>query len=70
MGFESDVKKMEEIVDKLRKNETSLDEAIQLFEQGIGIAARVDEELSRMERKVEILLTPPMSQEQAELAPF
>ena len=70
MGFESDVKKMEEIVDKLRKNETSLDEAIKLFEEGVGIADRVDEELSRMERKVEVLLTPPGSQEPAELAPF
>jgi exodeoxyribonuclease VII small subunit len=70
MGFESDVKKMEEIVDKLRKNETSLDEAIKLFEEGVGIAARVDEELSRMERKVQVLLTPPGSQDQAELAPF
>ena len=70
MGFESDVKKMEEIVDKLRKNETSLDEAIKLFEEGVVIAVRVDEELSRMERKVEVLLTPPGSQEPAELAPF
>lgn len=70
MGFESDVRKMEEIVDKLRKNETSLDEAIKLFEEGVGIAARVDEELSRMERKVEVLLTPPGSQDPAELAPL
>ncbi len=64
------IQEKEEIVDKLRKNETSLDEAIKLFEEGVGIAVRVDEELSRMERKVEVLLTPPGSQAPAELAPF
>jgi exodeoxyribonuclease VII small subunit len=70
MGFETDVKRMEEIVEQLRKNDTSLDTAIQLFEEGVRIASRVDEELTEMERKVEILLTPPDSDGEAELAPF
>ncbi len=70
MGFESDVKRMEEIVEELRKNDTSLDTAIQLFEEGVGIASRVDEELTLMERKVEILLTPPDSEGEAILEPY
>jgi len=70
MSFENDVQRMEEITGKLRNNGTTLDEAITLFEEGVKIAARVESGLSKIERKVEILLTPPDSSDEARLAPF
>lgn len=70
MGFEEDMKRLEEIAGQLRSNERSLDEAIALFEEGVRIARRIEKSLSEMERKIEILLTPPDSDEEASLAPF
>lgn len=55
MSIEEDIKKMEEITNKLKVGETPLEESLKLFEEGITIAKRVEKNLSEMERKVEIL---------------
>ena len=72
MGFEQDMKRMEAITEKLKSNETPLEEAIALFEEGVGIARSVEKQLTEIERKVEILLTPTddTSATQPTLAPF
>jgi exodeoxyribonuclease VII small subunit len=59
MAYETDVKRMEEIAELLRDNKTSLDESINLFEEGMQIAQRVEKELSSIERKIEMLMTSP-----------
>ncbi len=71
MPYETDVKRMEEIAQTLRDNKTPLEEAIKLFEDGVLIANRVEKELNELERKVEVLLNPPDSEElEARTAPF
>ena len=72
MSFETDMKRMEEITGKLKNNETPLEEAIALFEEGVGIAKLVEKQLTEIERKVEILLTPTdgTHAEQPTLTPF
>lgn len=59
MSIEEDIKRMEQITAKLKDNTTPLEEAIALFEEGIGIAKSVENRLTQMERKVEMLVTPP-----------
>lgn len=58
MPYETDIKRMEEIAELLRDNQTTLDKAVALFEEGVKIANRVEKELTEIERKVEILLNP------------
>lgn len=59
MSFESDMARMEEITNRLQDNSVPLEESIKLFEEGVGIARRVEKELTEIERKVEILTSPP-----------
>lgn len=72
MSIEQDIKRMEEITAKLKDNETALEEALSLFEEGVKIAKSVETQLTRMERKVEILVTPPEDSvaEEPDLEPF
>ncbi|MDD4218961.1 MAG: exodeoxyribonuclease VII small subunit [Sphaerochaetaceae bacterium] len=72
MSFEQDIERMEEITKKLKNNETPLSEAIALFEEGVAIARNTEKQLSEIERKVEILLTPTEEEHVQEptLAPF
>ncbi|MFA7643574.1 MAG: exodeoxyribonuclease VII small subunit [Sphaerochaetaceae bacterium] len=66
MSIETDIKRMEEITAKLKDNQTPLEEAIKLFEEGVGIADALEKQLASMERKVEILLTPLEDKESTE----
>ncbi|AEC02009.1 exodeoxyribonuclease VII small subunit [Parasphaerochaeta coccoides] len=59
MSFENDMKRIEEITERLRDRSTPLDDALKLFEEGAKLARKVDESLSKMERKVEILVGNP-----------
>lgn len=56
MSFESDMARIEEITNKLRDRNTPLEEALKLFEEGTVLAKKADRSLSKMERKVEILV--------------
>lgn len=58
MSFERDMARMEEITNRLQDNSVPLEESIKLFEEGVGIARRVEKELTEIERKVEILTSP------------
>lgn len=71
MSFENDMKRIEEITEKLRDRATPLDEALKLFEEGTKLARKADESLSKMERKVEILVgKPDENSSDIELADF
>ncbi len=54
--FESAMKSLEEIVDRLEKGDLSLEESLALFEEGVGISRFCHSRLEEAERKVEILL--------------
>lgn len=56
MSFEKALSELEETVEKLEKGELSLDESLDLFEKGVGLAKFLRAELDKAEKKIEILL--------------
>lgn len=71
MSFEDEMKRLEEIAGKLRDSETSLDDSIALFEEGVKLTKKLDSQLSKTERKVEILLSDADEDgDSVEIAPF
>lgn len=59
MEFEDKMKRMEEINDILKNPNTSLKDSVKLFEEGMKLSKEVGKELDRIERKIEIVTTPP-----------
>jgi len=55
-GFEKALADLEEVVAKLEKGGTPLNESLALFEKGVKLAKFLRLELDKAERKVEILL--------------
>src|SRR5215813_9300950 len=54
--FESSLATLEQIVAQLESGELPLERALELFEEGIGLARRCQTQLEEAERKVELLL--------------
>ena len=54
--FEEALSSLEEIVRKLESGELPLEQALELFESGLGLARRCQEQLANVERRVEVLL--------------
>ena len=57
MSFESDLKRMEEITDLLKKEETGLEEAIKLYEEAAALGKKLSKTLTDIQRKVEKVTT-------------
>ncbi|MFN0083752.1 MAG: exodeoxyribonuclease VII small subunit [Blastocatellia bacterium] len=55
-GFEESLNSLERIVAQLESGELPLERALELFEDGVGLARRCQAELEDAERKVEVLL--------------
>lgn len=56
LNFEKALKDLEQVVEKLEKGGLSLSESLSLFEKGVKLARFLREELSKAEKKVEVLL--------------
>jgi len=54
--FEGSLKQLEEIVSKLEGGELTLDQALELFEEGIKLSRYCNTKLEEAERKVEALI--------------
>ena len=54
--FERCLARLEEVVRKLESPQLSLDDAMKLFEEGVGLSAECQKQLEEAEGKVEILL--------------
>ncbi len=54
--FEKSLARLEEIVRKLESPQLSLDEAMKLFEEGVGLSKECQKQLEEAEGRVEILL--------------
>ena len=57
--FEKKLTRMEEISKALSDPATDLQEAVTLYEEGMKIAGEVDTELSKIERRIEIVTSRP-----------
>jgi exodeoxyribonuclease VII small subunit len=66
--FEQALARLEEIVNKLEQGELALEEALQLFEEGMNISRFCGERLDEAQRKVEMLVKS--SQKELEAKPF
>ena len=54
--FESNLKQLEEIVAKLEGGDLTLDQSLELFEEGVKISRFCNAKLEEAERKVETLI--------------
>lgn len=54
--FERSLARLEEIVRRLESPQLSLDEAMKLFEEGVGLSRECQKQLEEAEGRVEILL--------------
>jgi exodeoxyribonuclease VII small subunit len=55
-NFEASMKRLNEIVVALEKNESSLEESITLFEEGLNLVKECDQQLKGFEQKVQELM--------------
>ncbi len=55
IGFEENLKELEDIVKKLEGGDVSLDEMLELFEQGIARTKECNQQLKEAEQKISIL---------------
>lgn len=53
MSFESDLKRMEEITEKLKSDETGLEESIKLYEEASVLGKKLSKTLNDIQRKIE-----------------
>jgi exodeoxyribonuclease VII small subunit len=58
-SFEEALAKLEQVVSRLEEGSVPLEEAIRLFEEGMGQSALCRRLLDEAERKVEVLLRRP-----------
>ena len=50
--FEQQLKKLQEIVEKIESNDISLDESISLYEEGLKLSKSLKEQLENFEKKI------------------
>ncbi|MBQ9158273.1 MAG: exodeoxyribonuclease VII small subunit [Erysipelotrichaceae bacterium] len=53
--FEEQMKKLQEIVEKLERNDVELDESIALYEEGLKLSKSLKDQLSVFESKIAAL---------------
>ncbi len=58
-NFEERLTALENLNEKMKGGSITLDEAVQIFEEGIKLAKSLEKDLSKIERKVEILVNKP-----------
>ncbi|MBQ1478208.1 MAG: exodeoxyribonuclease VII small subunit [Erysipelotrichaceae bacterium] len=51
--FEDQMKRLEEIVEKLEAGETDMDESISLYEEGLELSRKLKKQLQNFEKKIE-----------------
>ena len=56
VNYESSIKKLEQIVDKLEDGDISLEDSVKSFEEGVGLVKECQKQLSAAELKVKKLL--------------
>ncbi len=70
-NFEERLKKLEEIVEKIRNNDVPIENAISMFEEGMKISKALEKDIEKMEGKVNILMNQPLeADEKPELELF
>ncbi|MGN0907977.1 MAG: exodeoxyribonuclease VII small subunit [Bullifex sp.] len=53
MSFETDLKKLEELTEKLRSEDTGLEESIRIYEEATKLTKKLNSTLEDAKRKIE-----------------
>ena len=62
-NFDELMKDLEEITNKLEKEDLSLDESVDLFEKGMKISKECNEKLEKAEKRITILINAETGEE-------
>ena len=65
-NFEERLERLEKLAEKLREGKIPLEEAVALFEEGMKLARALEKDLSRVERKVQMLTEEPGADDEEE----
>jgi exodeoxyribonuclease VII small subunit len=57
--FEENLTRLEELSEQIQDGNIPLEEAVAVFEEGIKLSKKLEKELSKIERKIEILKNNP-----------
>jgi len=63
-NFEERLQRLEALNEKINEGNIPLEEAVALFEEGIKLAKGLEKELAKVERKIDILVNQPESEEE------
>ena len=55
-SFEERLERLEKLGEKIRKTDIPLDEALSAFEEGIRLARSLENELEKIENRIEVLM--------------
>lgn len=69
LAFEVCLKRLDEIIASLEKDNVPLDELMKLYEEGVGLLRQANEQLETAEQKVKMLKISSDGQ-RAQLVPF
>lgn len=58
-NFEKNLERLEELTEKIKSKDISLEEALESFEEGIKLAKGMEKEIDRIEGKIQILMNQP-----------
>mgnify|MGYP002852846210 CR=1 FL=1 len=61
--FEQKLSKLEKLTSDIKRSDISLEEALKAFEEGIKLASGMEEELDKIEGKIQILMNEPIPME-------
>ena len=62
-NFEELMEKLEQITNKLEKENLNLDESVELFEEGMNISKQCSEKLENAEKRITMILDPDSMEE-------
>ena len=65
-NFEKKLETLENLSEQIKNNNLPLEEALNIFEQGIKLAKGMEKELSKIESKIQILMNQPDSETENE----
>ena len=70
-NFEQRLQRLEKLGNEIKKSDIKLEDALKMFEEGIGLAKNMEKELDKIEGKIQQLMNQPAApQEKVELDLF
>ncbi len=63
-GFEERLARLEQLSEQIRDNEIPLDDAVRIFEEGVKLARALERDLTRVERRVQVLVNEPQAEDE------